>query len=54
MGKLVPQLLWVVNFAYKLSFRCVISYWKGILEKYTSSNSDYVYILTVENQKNIV
>jgi hypothetical protein len=35
MGKLVPQLPEVVNFAYDLHFRCVIAHWKGILEKYT-------------------
>ena len=35
MGKLVPQLLGVVTFAYNLCFRCVIAHCKGILEKYT-------------------
>ena len=35
MGKLVPQLLGVVNFLYDLHFRHVIACWKGILEKYT-------------------
>jgi hypothetical protein len=35
MGKLVPQLPGVVNFAYDLHFRCMIAHWKGILEKYT-------------------
>jgi hypothetical protein len=36
MGKLVPQLPRVVNFAYDLRFRRVIARWKGIFEKYTS------------------
>ena len=35
MGKLVPQLPGVVNFAYDLCFRPVIARWKGISEKYT-------------------
>jgi hypothetical protein len=35
MGKLVPQLLRVVTFAYDLCCRCVIACWKGIFEKYT-------------------
>jgi hypothetical protein len=30
MGKLVPQLLDVVTFAYDLCFRHVIAHWKGI------------------------
>jgi hypothetical protein len=29
MGKLVPQLLGVVTFAYDLHFRHVIAHWKG-------------------------
>jgi hypothetical protein len=35
MGKLVPQLPRVVNFAYDLQFRHVIAHWKYIFEKYT-------------------
>ena len=35
MGKLVPRLHGVVNFAYELCFRRVITRWKGILENYT-------------------
>jgi hypothetical protein len=35
LGKLVPQLPEVINFAYNLCFRNVIAYWKGIFEKYT-------------------
>jgi hypothetical protein len=35
MGKLVPQLPEVVNFAYDLRFRCMIARWKGLSEKYT-------------------
>ena len=35
MGKLVSQLPGVINFAYNLSFRRVITHWKGIFEKYT-------------------
>jgi hypothetical protein len=35
MGKLVPKLPEVVNFAYDLHFRHVIDHWKGILKKYT-------------------
>jgi hypothetical protein len=35
MGKLVPQLLGVINFAYNLCFRHVIACWKGIFDKYT-------------------
>jgi hypothetical protein len=56
MGKLVPQLPGVVTFAYDLCFRHVIAHWKGIFEKYTlcPSNSDSVYSLTMESQKNIV
>jgi hypothetical protein len=56
MGKLVPQLPGVVTFAYDLRFRCVIA----LLERYfrelhiMSSNSDYVYSLTVASKKNIV
>jgi hypothetical protein len=34
MGELVPQLHWVVTFAYDLRFRCVIASWKGIFENY--------------------
>jgi hypothetical protein len=32
-GKLVHQLLGVVNFAYDLRFRRTIARWKGIIEK---------------------
>jgi hypothetical protein len=35
MGKLVPQLPGVINFAYDLYFRHVIARWKGISERYT-------------------
>jgi len=35
MGKLVPQLLGVVTFAYNLHFRHEIAHWKGIFENYT-------------------
>ena len=35
MGKLVPQLLEVVTFAFDLRFRCVIARWKGIFNNYT-------------------
>ena len=35
MGKLVPQLLGVVTFAYNLHFRHAIARWKGLLENYT-------------------
>ena len=35
MGKLVPQLLGVVTFAYDLCFRHVIARWKGLSENYT-------------------
>jgi hypothetical protein len=35
MGKLVPQLLGFITFAYDLRFRCVIARWKGIFENYT-------------------
>jgi hypothetical protein len=34
MGKLVPQLPRVINFAYDLRFRHMIAYCKGIFEKY--------------------
>jgi hypothetical protein len=53
MGKLVPQLPRVVNFAYDLHFRCVIARWKGIFEKYTLFHQTltYVYSLTMESQK---
>ena len=33
MGKLVPQILKFVTFAYDLRFRHVIAYWKGIVEE---------------------
>ena len=33
MGKLVPQLPGVINFAYDLCFRHVIARWKGIIEE---------------------
>ena len=33
LGKLVHQLLGVITFAYDLCFRCMISHWKGIIEK---------------------
>jgi hypothetical protein len=35
MGKLVPQLPVVINFAYDLHFRYVIAHWKGLSERYT-------------------
>ena len=35
MGKLVPQLVRVINFAYDLRFRHVIARWKGLSENYT-------------------
>jgi hypothetical protein len=35
MGKLVPQLLGVVTFAYDLRFRHMIARWKVLLENYT-------------------
>jgi hypothetical protein len=35
MGKLVPQIPRVIDFAYDRHFRRMIACWKGILEKYT-------------------
>jgi hypothetical protein len=54
MGKLVPQLLGVVTFAYDLCFRHVIARWKGIFRELhiTPSNSNSIYSLTVASQKN--
>jgi hypothetical protein len=35
MGKLVPQLLGVIKFAYDLHFRSMTTHWKGVSENYT-------------------
>jgi hypothetical protein len=35
MGKLLSQLLGVINFAYDLCFTHVMVRWEGILERYT-------------------
>jgi hypothetical protein len=35
LGKLAPQLLGVITFAYDFCFRCMIDHWKGISKKWT-------------------
>jgi hypothetical protein len=56
MAKLVPQLPEVVTFAYDLRFRHVIAHWKGYFREIyiIPSNSNFVYSLTVESQKNTI
>jgi hypothetical protein len=56
MGKLVPQLPTVITFSYDLSFRHVISHWKGIFENYTLCHQTPTMsiVLLWKTKKNIV
>jgi hypothetical protein len=55
LGKLVHQLPRVVNFAYDLSFRCVIARWKGIIEEihFGGSNMSLAIIEKLDPKKKL-